>query len=438
MNLDQRLSDAARRIAAETDPPEVDLDAIRGQARANRRRTLALSAAAAAVAVIVAGTAVVNRDPSATPVRPADPVEILPPGDTGCAPQREDPVAAPTGTAITAAQQEWIDRLPVGGPPLTPWWHDGVLHVGDDEFQTPFPTTIEVAGGTLLIGNHEWDRQGNTLPGSEWALVKDGRLEPLPGGIVDAGLSVDGRIAWWDADSDPEVARLVALDVETRQELASLTMRITPRDKFDIDHSLLVVGVDEAGIAYLLDTSKDRPISIWNVRTDAVERTDLTWDDSKTRAEMCPPLGGLAVWPYENAYVSPDDTRVVFTGPAPGDASPDCCTTQLRVRPVGDIESVEPRTITTFELPEGIPMGTLWRAYSDRGIWGVWWESDQSVLLDAVIDGQSYLVRCSTTDGECERVFDLGPYTYPPSDQGVLYDPGWQSAWAFARSPITD
>lgn len=108
------------------------------------------------------------------------------------------------------------------------------------------------------------------------------------------------------------------------------------------------------------------------------------------------------------------------------------------MRPVGDIESVEPRTITTFELPEGIPMGTLWRAYSDRGIWGVWWESDQSVLLDAVIDGQSYLVRCSTTDGECERVFDLGPYTYPPSDQGVLYDPGWQSAWAFARSPITD
>ena len=48
MSLDQRLTEAARHLAEQVDPPEVDLGAVRRRARANRRRTVALTVAAAA------------------------------------------------------------------------------------------------------------------------------------------------------------------------------------------------------------------------------------------------------------------------------------------------------------------------------------------------------------------------------------------------------
>ena len=41
MSLDQRLADAAHQVADGVTVPEVDLDAVRSRARANRRRTVA-------------------------------------------------------------------------------------------------------------------------------------------------------------------------------------------------------------------------------------------------------------------------------------------------------------------------------------------------------------------------------------------------------------
>ena len=75
----------------------------------------------------------------------------------------------------------------------------------------------------------------------------------------------------------------------------------------------------------------------------------------------------------------------------------------------------------------------LWNAWSDRGTWGVWWESAETVLLDAIVDGHSYLVRCSTTGGACELVFDLGPN----KSRKVFYQPEWEQDWGFARYPLT-
>ena len=75
----------------------------------------------------------------------------------------------------------------------------------------------------------------------------------------------------------------------------------------------------------------------------------------------------------------------------------------------------------------------LWDAYSDRGMWWVWWETNDTVLLDASRAGHSYLVRCTTTDGTCELVFDLGPN----SSKGILYMPDWESDWVFARFPVS-
>jgi hypothetical protein len=71
MTLDQRLTDAARQIAGGLLPPEVDLDAVRAQARSNRRRTAALAVAAAVTAVIAVATAFDGRAVSAPPPTPA-------------------------------------------------------------------------------------------------------------------------------------------------------------------------------------------------------------------------------------------------------------------------------------------------------------------------------------------------------------------------------
>ncbi|HET6969047.1 MAG TPA: hypothetical protein VFI44_12240 [Ornithinibacter sp.] len=71
MNLDQRLADAAHHVAEQVDPPEVDLDAVRSRARANRRATLALAVAAAIVAVGLVGVPLLAAGRDTTAPQPA-------------------------------------------------------------------------------------------------------------------------------------------------------------------------------------------------------------------------------------------------------------------------------------------------------------------------------------------------------------------------------
>ena len=80
MNLDQRLADAARHVAEQVDPPEVDLDAVRSTAYAGRRRTaaVALTGALALAAAVVTAALVgipLLRDQDSTAPRPAYAVE---------------------------------------------------------------------------------------------------------------------------------------------------------------------------------------------------------------------------------------------------------------------------------------------------------------------------------------------------------------------------
>ena len=103
MTLDQRLTDAARHVADGVVVPEVDLDAVRSGARANRRQRVAIAVTVVVAAIVVTGTAVVSSRDASAP-EPAPPV----------------------------------DRTQLGGPPLTPYWHDGVLYVRDAEIETPW------------------------------------------------------------------------------------------------------------------------------------------------------------------------------------------------------------------------------------------------------------------------------------------------------------
>ena len=71
MNLDQRLADAARHVAEQVDPPDVDLDAVRSRAHANRRRTVALAVAAAVAAVGLAAIPLLATGRATTAPQPA-------------------------------------------------------------------------------------------------------------------------------------------------------------------------------------------------------------------------------------------------------------------------------------------------------------------------------------------------------------------------------
>ena len=157
---------------------------------------MSLAVAVTVVAAIAVGVTVVGGGRNTS--TPSPTITPLDTQDTACASSpKEKPMTAPRSDAILAAQQEWIDQLPVGAPPLTPWWHDGVLHVRDAEIETPFQVNlemIEVAGGTVLVGDPVWDDRSRDV---EWAVVSGDRLEPLPTGDVDPHLSVDGRIVYW-------------------------------------------------------------------------------------------------------------------------------------------------------------------------------------------------------------------------------------------------
>ena len=145
MNLDQRLAETFRDLAEQVDPPEVTLDAIRTRAHNNRRRALATTAAAALLTLALAGIPLLpaGRDTTASPVAPGPPVSCprptcgTPPAawTRRCTGSGRTNRASPAGPGL----QGWMDDLPVGGPPLTPYWHDGVLHMRGARSKPPTP-----------------------------------------------------------------------------------------------------------------------------------------------------------------------------------------------------------------------------------------------------------------------------------------------------------
>ena len=378
MTLDQRLTQAVRHVGDGVVVPEVDLAAVRARAHSHRRRVVALTVTAALAAIAVAGTALVGgRDVSA--------------------PEKVPPVGPPR----------------TGGPPLTPYWHDGVLHVRGVEIETTTPIDgIEVAGDAVLVSSR------SRGPTSEWALVRGDRLAPLPAGRgTTAQLSIDGRIAYWQTHPTAGSTRFVAWDTETNRELAS---RIVPRrDGGDVGPRLYLSGIDVNGMAYWVDAASEVVVKRWDVRADVVEPMSGLRPADLTFAE------GIGRF-FKDPYASPDGTREVFTWDPSGGPVTDCwpaCALQLRVRPVharGDV--------VRLRLPAGTLYEPLWDPDTDIGGRHLvaWWETDETVLVEVEDDsGKADLVRCSITDGACEQVVKLG-------DHGT----SWRS-WSFAHLPTS-
>ncbi len=435
MTLEERLSNAAHGLADGLTPPAVDLEAVRHRARVNQRRTVALVATGAVVAAVVATTMIgIGRESTAPlpPVgpRPSETVDAGFQGTGECesVPYVELPVAAAT---TTAGLGEWIESLPAGAPPVLPYWHDGVLHVDGAEIEAPYADVeLETAGGTLMVVGYD-DTRRNRSP-SAWSLLRDGALEPMP---VPAGsyvtLSNDGRIAHWSTRPGGGVTRHVAWDTETGSELATRTIRTkgNPGGMCRVQ----MLGIDEDGIAYLIDQANDPPITAWDIRADTLEETDLTYDPALAPSDQYAFSWNRHLG-FEAAYVSPDGAREVFTGPVPGDPTADCCATRLRIRAAGSAASAIADDVVALDVPDGVPAMALWESYSDRGTWGVWWETDETLLVDAEVGGDSYLVRCPADGESCELVFELGSNT----SQDILYMPDWEREWGIARLPLTE
>jgi len=420
MTLDQRLQSAVRRVAEEVVPPGVDLDAVRSLARArsSRRQLAVLSVAALTVLAIAVGTSITADRRDSAPISPTRPA----PSEWSGAGLREAADACAASTYVPLARtwtdadlRNWLDGLPAGAPPRTAYWHEGVLHVRGEQFEIPDVNRIDEAGETVLLGAGSVSSGPDAYPAS-WSLIRQGRIEPINGIPLRAfpWLSKDGRIALWQTgpDRNPTV---VAWDTETNTQLATRALG-------DWD---LLPSVDAEGMGFLVDRTNGGPVKRWDIRTGALTTTDLRFDPEKGFEEQDPGLRSL--WArLDDGFVSPDGTREVFTGPAPGDAPTDRCTTELRVRPVGPIEEEAPENISALGLPDGIPHVRLW-THTDRGTYGVWWETDDTILVDAIIEGQSYLVRCPVDGGDCERVFDLGT----SRTTGLIYLPEWKG-WVFA------
>ena len=108
MSIDQLLSDAARAVAADVTPPDVDLGAVRRGARLRRRRAQAAALGAVAAVVVVAGALVVDGRPDSTP-QPVEPVPtpsrtaeptVVEPGWSPDSLAAEEVVEAPRATPV--------------------------------------------------------------------------------------------------------------------------------------------------------------------------------------------------------------------------------------------------------------------------------------------------------------------------------------------------
>ncbi|GAA4406565.1 hypothetical protein GCM10023168_21630 [Fodinibacter luteus] len=349
-------------------------------------------------------------------------------------PANSIPTPTPTPAASMAFPSElhqWIDALPAGAPPATPYWHDGVLYINGEQIPAPFVAVdLRVSGDTVLVGGDQSEPQDGDAP-TAWALVRGDRLQPLPvpDGAHPPGLSVDGRIAYWvNHQENPDRVEFFTWDTEANTALATYTLQ---RNKENWDGRELL-GIDAAGNGYWKASLADPYLTRWDIRAGTLHPTELAYDmmEGPETFDLVMPW----MHPGEQ-YRSPDGTKEMFTASIPSDSPSDCCIHQLRVRPVGPDESLDPQDVITLPPSEPELAERYFLGEGEEGYW-TWWESDESVLITVDADLYTYLLRCSATGAACERVADLGSSDIASKDSyPSFYD--WMRNWAFARAPVS-
>ena len=116
MSIDQLLGDAARRVAADVAPPDVDLGAVRHRAQVRRRRARVAVVAAVSVAVVATGAALVDVRPDSAP-GPVRPVPTpTPTQDTPVEPDRSPGSATARDVVRAAGARPTMVGVDAGDP----------------------------------------------------------------------------------------------------------------------------------------------------------------------------------------------------------------------------------------------------------------------------------------------------------------------------------
>ena len=417
MSIERLVREALEDSVRDLHCPEPDLEQLVTAGRAMRRRRVGVVAGLAAAAVLVLVLAGLSFAWAGGSGRALEPVPANP------------TTTATIGAAFRSELHQWIEALPAGAPPATPYWHDGVLYVNGEQIPAPYAAVdLMAAGDTVLVGGHLSEPKVGTAPTPQWGLVRGNRLQPLPvqDGAHPPGLSVDGRIAYWvKHQENPNRVEFFTWDTETNTALAKHTLH---RDAEFWDGRELL-GIDTAGNGYWKASLADPYLTRWDVRADTLHPTYMTYDTMQGPEQF----HGFLPWMHpSDKYRSPDGNKVVFTDSVPSDSPTDCCIDKLRVRPVGPDDEFDPNDVITLP-PSGPELAERFALVEGAAGYWTWWESNESVLLTVDADLHTYLLRCSATGVTCQRVADLGTDT-APRDSSFR---DWMRNWGFARAPVS-
>ena len=376
MTMDTTEQELQRRFQAAAG--EVDTPAgfeeltIAGACHARRRRATAVASAVAVVGVAagigIASVLVGGGDSSGDPATTASQATTR-------------PTDSPESDAADAGDEQWIESLSRGANTSVPYVHGGDLRVGDSAIALGVPEASyagRLASGGWLVLLYESEDAGPAV------IDGDGTAYALPAGksqLQNAAVSPDGTqfvygssvraAGTWDtvaavpADAVTIVGwtmrGIVFNDAENRSWLWDLSGPPSALDQH-------LVAVSESGDAGITRLSDDGCASVVNLRT------------GDTTLEGCDADVPVAL--------SPDGTITVTAGLEV--SSPD----------------------GTADLRDG----------SDQMVngWAVGWESPDLFVFGVLtgadpnagpLDGQpaartGFVVRCSVTDGHCERASD--------------------------------
>ena len=394
MSIERLVREALEDSVKALPCPEPDLEQLVTAGRAMRRRRVGVVAGLAAAAVLVLVLAGLSFALAGRSGRALEPVPANPTYQRDRSGRRSGRSCSNGSTPSRPAR-----RRP------RPYWHDGILYVNGVQIPAPYNAVdIEVVGDAVLVGGYESEAKDGAAP-TAWALVRGDRLEPLPvpAGAHPPGLSVDGRIAYWVEHQGTRALWSSSPGTPRRTPRCPHASLQRGADGWD---GLELLGVDAAGSGYWKASLSDPYLTRWDVRADTIHPTDLAYDTMQAPEEV----DGFFPWMHWRTSTAPR------TAPRRSSPTPSRGTRRLTAastscgcdRSGRTIRSI-PRTSSRCRSPKPTPATRFPWAKVD-GYW-MWWESNESVLLTLDGDVHTYLVRCSTTGGSCQRVVDLGTDT---------------------------
>ena len=344
-----------------------------------RRRLVAVAAALATVGVLWVVTGSPFDDPATSPT-PSE----------HASPRRPASTAPPSPTQA-------LDDLPQGLAPAIPYLHGGMLHV-DGTLVPTRANRLLSAGGTVLLGRTREDA-------ARWWIL-DG-LDPVPLPELDGAftpvLSPHGELVAWTSWPDKQTTRISVLDTTRMTEVDHLDLAAPFAACCGGGQEVELFGFDLRGRLYWTQRTG---IQVWRPGSGTSPQRLSGAEDMVQLAAVGPVRPGgtlgrvdahgrwskIAQLPTDQGMLWSADGRLTAygaddTGRVASKRSP---TDQWVLAPVSG-------TRTHLDLPDGIRAEV------------VAFESDNAVLVDAFAGPRRhYLLRCSVSDGTCERTLPSG------------------------------